>query len=372
MDKLIKNAILLTLLITMAAAVPAQETALANKVLDTPAASPLGIMKGRTPAQFAEPQLGPATECGNIRRQFAVMNPVIVRGEPLIVRMLLEVIDPDDKAEFQAQLNFGADLKAVIYPPEGQPYEFLGRQLGTNIPTSVVQMNDFERFRMDVRLAMDSETISGSAFDIEGEYRIRFILMCSEEKELPRPQEMGVFNVKVLPAEGDDAKALEILDDYTIFEALQANTAVYGRRELLSEENVRQLSRLVSEAPKAALRPYAMMLLADYYRKNEKKPFVVSTPEGVQEEITLKGTEGAEHFANFLDAIRSGKDEDLNANISDGHYAAALSHMGNISHRLGRGMQFDDAQEKFINDPEANAMLTRKKYRKPYVVPDNV
>ena len=108
------------------------------------------------------------------------------------------------------------------------------------------------------------------------------------------------------------------------------------------------------------------------YRKNEKKPFVVSTPEGVQEEITLKGTEGAEHFANFLDAIRSGKDEDLNANISDGHYAAALSHMGNISHRLGRGMQFDDAQEKFINDPEANAMLTRKKYRKPYVVPDNV
>jgi len=46
--------------------------------------------------------------------------------------------------------------------------------------------------------------------------------------------------------------------------------------------------------------------------------------------------------------------------------------MANISHRLGRGLTFNGATEKFVNDPEANAMLTRKEYRKPYIVTDKV
>ena len=109
------------------------------------------------------------------------------------------------------------------------------------------------------------------------------------------------------------------------------------------------------------------------FRKREKVSFAGSKPSsGPKEKETLTGYEGAEHFANFIDAIRSGKDSDLNCSIAEGHYSAALPHMANISHRLGRGLKFNGATEKFVNDPEADAMLARKEYRPPYIVPDEV
>jgi predicted dehydrogenase len=108
------------------------------------------------------------------------------------------------------------------------------------------------------------------------------------------------------------------------------------------------------------------------FHLREKEPFAGSKPaSGPQQAETLTGTEGAEHFANFIDAIRSGKDSDLNCSITEGHISATLPHLANISHRLGRGLTFDGATEKIINDPKANEMLTRV-YRKPYVVPDKV
>ena len=46
---------------------------------------------------------------------------------------------------------------------------------------------------------------------------------------------------------------------------------------------------------------------------------------------------GAEnHQQNFIDAVRSRKNSDLNATITDGHISSALCHIGNISHRLGK------------------------------------
>ena len=108
------------------------------------------------------------------------------------------------------------------------------------------------------------------------------------------------------------------------------------------------------------------------FRGWEKEPFAGSIPSGPQKEITVTGTIASEHFGNFLDAIRSGKDEDLNANITDGHYAASLAHMANISYRLGRVLEFNGTKEKFVNDPEADAMLIRKVYRKPYDFPEKV
>ena len=109
------------------------------------------------------------------------------------------------------------------------------------------------------------------------------------------------------------------------------------------------------------------------FRKREKESFAGSKPaSGPQEAETLTGTEGVEHFSNFIDAIRSGKDSDLNCSITEGHYSATLPHLANISHRLGRGLKFNGANEKFINDTEADAMLARKEYRKPYIVPDKV
>ena len=66
--------------------------------------------------------------------------------------------------------------------------------------------------------------------------------------------------------------------------------------------------------------------------------FVVNTslfdPEGkLIREFT---GEGENHFANFLEAVRSRKLDDLNADIIEGHQSSALCHIGNISYRLGR------------------------------------
>jgi predicted dehydrogenase len=118
------------------------------------------------------------------------------------------------------------------------------------------------------------------------------------------------------------------------------------------------------------------------------------------------------HFRNFIDAIKAGKSEALNADVQDGHMSAALCHLANISYRLGelrpitkddpftceegneafnrmrkhltengvdlaktqlqvgRTLSFDPKAEKFVNDAEADKLLTRE-YRKPFVVPEN-
>jgi predicted dehydrogenase len=118
------------------------------------------------------------------------------------------------------------------------------------------------------------------------------------------------------------------------------------------------------------------------------------------------------HFRNFIEGIKSGKPETLNADVLDGHLSSALGHLSNISYRLGenrplskddpftsaegneafvrmrkhlvengvdpektqlrvgRTLSFDPKSEKFVGDPEADKLLTRE-YRKPFVVPEN-
>jgi predicted dehydrogenase len=122
------------------------------------------------------------------------------------------------------------------------------------------------------------------------------------------------------------------------------------------------------------------------------------------------------HFANFIAAMRSRKEEDLNAGVEIAHYSAALCHLANISYRTGREMPyaeakqqlagdahtaelfdamtfnlakgndikvedlqirvgpklaFDAASERFKDSDAANALLTRS-YRAPFNVPDKV
>ncbi len=121
---------------------------------------------------------------------------------------------------------------------------------------------------------------------------------------------------------------------------------------------------------------------------------------------------GTDHFRNFIEGIKSGKPETLNADVLDGHLSSALGHLSNISYRLGenrplskddpftseegneafvrmrkhlvengvdpdktqlrvgRTLSFDPKSEKFVGDPEADKLLTRE-YRKPFVVPEN-
>jgi len=122
------------------------------------------------------------------------------------------------------------------------------------------------------------------------------------------------------------------------------------------------------------------------------------------------------NFGNFINCVRSRKQEELNAEILHGHRAAACCHLGNISYRLGQpapfnkvpdaladdedmvrafeGMkehlrthtdmdldkaefclgpwlEFDPEKEKFVGSAEADRLLTRD-YREPFVVPERV
>jgi predicted dehydrogenase len=80
---------------------------------------------------------------------------------------------------------------------------------------------------------------------------------------------------------------------------------------------------------------------------------------------------GGNHFQNFLDAVRSRKPSDLNAEIEEGAMSTVLVHLANISYRLGRTLNFDPKTQTCIGDAEANRMLTRK-YREPFVVREKV
>jgi predicted dehydrogenase len=124
---------------------------------------------------------------------------------------------------------------------------------------------------------------------------------------------------------------------------------------------------------------------------------------------------GADHFENFLKAVHSRNHEDLSADIEQGHLSSALCHMGNISYRLGQqvspeeaaqylndvnsadnvkdtfertlahvlankidpaslrfgmglSLEFNPDTERFVDNEQANQMLTRE-YREPFVVP---
>jgi hypothetical protein len=48
-----------------------------------------------------------------------------------------------------------------------------------------------------------------------------------------------------------------------------------------------------------------------------------------------------------------------------------MCHLSNIAYRTGRTLVFDSNREKFVNDEEADRLLTRE-YRAPFVVPDKV
>lgn len=87
-----------------------------------------------------------------------------------------------------------------------------------------------------------------------------------------------------------------------------------------------------------------------------------------------KGNSGEplrQHFANFIKAVRARDTKLQNGPVETAHLSSSLAHLGNISYRLGRQLKFDPQAETFVNDPEADALLTRQ-YREPFVVPEVV
>ena len=144
-----------------------------------------------------------------------------------------------------------------------------------------------------------------------------------------------------------------------------------------------------------------------YMVSNSYSSAAAFTPKG---ELIQKFNGGGNHYANFLKAVRSRKHTDLHADIEDGHLSSALCHLGNISYRLGRlvpftskldlpgkepaesfsrmvdhlrengvaiektpvrlgpRLAFDPTRERFVDNAEADKLLTRD-YRKGFVLP---
>jgi predicted dehydrogenase len=68
---------------------------------------------------------------------------------------------------------------------------------------------------------------------------------------------------------------------------------------------------------------------------------------------------GANHFENFLNAVRSRKSSDLNADVEEGHLSAALCHLGNISYRLGSPQLASKKPGYLLKNKEAQETYAR-------------
>ena len=75
----------------------------------------------------------------------------------------------------------------------------------------------------------------------------------------------------------------------------------------------------------------------------------------------IPGTD--EHHNDWLECIKTRKR--CVADIESGHRSATVCHLGNISMRLGRPLEWDPAKEEFIGDPVAD-ILARKPFRAPW------
>ena len=91
------------------------------------------------------------------------------------------------------------------------------------------------------------------------------------------------------------------------------------------------------------------------------------TPKGSKapaiEALAMKGEDlNSPHARSFLDCMKSRKRP--TADIEEGYRSAVMCHLGNISTRLGRSLQWDAAKERIVGDAEANTWLARP-YRAP-------
>jgi predicted dehydrogenase len=76
---------------------------------------------------------------------------------------------------------------------------------------------------------------------------------------------------------------------------------------------------------------------------------------------------GRSKWQRFFTAVRSRQSDDLPVSTLDAHHSCVHCHLGNLSYRLGRSLEFDPKTERF-KDSEANKYLKRD-YRKGFEVP---
>ena len=96
---------------------------------------------------------------------------------------------------------------------------------------------------------------------------------------------------------------------------------------------------------------------------------VVIDPEKVKiyrpsEIVDRKEGKGGEH-RNFLDCVKSRKP--CYAPAETGHRTITIPHIGNIAMQLGRKLRWNPDAERFVDDAEADTMLSRKQ-REPWTI----
>jgi hypothetical protein len=64
------------------------------------------------------------------------------------------------------------------------------------------------------------------------------------------------------------------------------------------------------------------------------------------------------HQQNFVDAVKNRMQPE--SNLAYARNMTLPMHLGLISWRLGRKLEWNAAKEKFVGDPEANKLLSRK------------
>ena len=69
------------------------------------------------------------------------------------------------------------------------------------------------------------------------------------------------------------------------------------------------------------------------------------------------------HYEDFISAIQHGKTP--HADVDTAFRTAVLSHLGNLTVRLGRSLTIDPVKQQVLNDPEAEKLLSRK-YRESH------
>jgi len=93
--------------------------------------------------------------------------------------------------------------------------------------------------------------------------------------------------------------------------------------------------------------------------------YLVSSSYGRLNAYDLEGkvvktfTGGGNHFQNFLDAVKSGKREDLHAESLEGYRSASLCHLGNISYLLGKQQALSATDTPFGEHEAANESFRR-------------
>jgi hypothetical protein len=65
------------------------------------------------------------------------------------------------------------------------------------------------------------------------------------------------------------------------------------------------------------------------------------------------GDGGSAHAQNFIDAVRSGRREGLNADVEVGHLSTAMCHQANIAWRIGAEASVDEVRESMKTHEDA-------------------